>query len=64
MSEAMRLGCREAMKLEVKPFISFLSLLSFQPSSLQLIVGFADGLMLVFQHPAGGGSRRLASRMF
>jgi hypothetical protein len=41
----------EAGKLEVKPFISSLSLLSFQPPSLQLIVGFAEGPMLVFQYP-------------
>jgi hypothetical protein len=56
MLEAIRLGGWEAGRLEVKPFISFLSLLAFQPPSLQLIVSFADGRMLIFQHPADSAS--------
>jgi len=32
----------------------FLSLLAFQPPSLQPIVALADGLMLVFQYPVEG----------
>jgi hypothetical protein len=49
----------KAGKLEAKPFLPFFSLLAFQPPSLQPIVALADGLMLVFQHPAMQTARKL-----
>jgi hypothetical protein len=40
------------MKLEAKTFMAFFNLIAFQLPGLQPIVALADGLMLVFQHPA------------
>jgi hypothetical protein len=53
MPEARRLG-----SLKQNLFFLFLSLLAFQPPSLQPIVAWADGLMLVFQSPVKAVFRR------